>query len=144
MMHSPLIISERRWLPRFIDVFLTLCGWGIFIWLFFEVFIGTFLNNSASDASFFTSEGWILSIHLSLFLVNAVLLIAWGKLEHYRYRSRTEQRTRSDALNTKHVARSFALSDGFIQSLHRNKVQRVWHNEHGKIIGIDNLSVVTD
>ncbi|AOR63097.1 poly-beta-1,6-N-acetyl-D-glucosamine biosynthesis protein PgaD [Pectobacterium wasabiae] len=139
-MHSPLIISERRWLPLFIDSFLTLCGWGIFIWLFFEVFIDTFLNNAAPEGSFFTSEGWVISIHLCIFLVNASLLIAWGKLEQYRYRSRTEQRTRADALDTKHVARSFSLPDGLVQELHRNKIQRVWHNDHGTIIGIDSLS----
>ncbi|BES87021.1 hypothetical protein PEC302107_08320 [Pectobacterium araliae] len=143
-MHSPLIISERRWLPLAIDSFLTLCGWGIFIWLFSEVFIDTFLHNAVSEASFFTSDGWAISIHLCIFLVNALLLIAWGKLEQYRYRSRKEQRTRADALDTKHVAKSFSLSDGFVQALHRNKIQRVWHNEHGKIIGIDNLSNVTD
>ncbi|WP_113627149.1 poly-beta-1,6-N-acetyl-D-glucosamine biosynthesis protein PgaD [Pectobacterium peruviense] len=139
-MHSSLIISERRWFPLFIDSLLTLCGWGIFIWLFFEVFIGTFLNNYVSDRSSSTSEGWTISIHLYIFLINASLLIAWGKLEQYRYRSRKEQRTRTDALDTKHVARSFSLSDGFVQELNRNKIQRVWHNEHGRIIGIDNLS----
>ncbi|AIK16236.1 putative hemin storage protein [Pectobacterium atrosepticum SCRI1043] len=139
-MHSPLIISERRWFPLFIDSFLTLCGWGIFIWLFSEVFIGTFLDSYVSDRSFSTSEGWTISIHLCIFLVNASLLIAWGKLEQYRYRSRKEQRTRGDALDAKRVARSFSLSDGFVQELNRNKIQRVWHNEHGRMIGIDNLS----
>ncbi|MEQ9888531.1 poly-beta-1,6-N-acetyl-D-glucosamine biosynthesis protein PgaD [Pectobacterium zantedeschiae] len=140
-MHSPLIISERRWLPVFIDSFLTLCGWGIFIWLFSEVFIDTFLNDYVSEAFFFTSEGWIISIHLCIFLVNATLLIAWGKLEQYRYRSRKEQRMRTDALDAKHVARSFSLSDGLVQELSRNKIQRVWHSEHGRIIGIDNVSL---
>ncbi|ACX90297.1 putative hemin storage protein [Pectobacterium parmentieri WPP163] len=143
-MHSPLIVSERRWWPRFIDYFLTLCGWGIFIWLFFEVFIDTFWNNYAPEGAFFTSECWVISIHLCIFLVTASLLVAWGKLEHYRYRSRKEQRTRADVLDIKHVARSFSLPYGVVQELHRNKIQRVWHNEHGAIIGIDNVSVATD
>ncbi|MEQ9905437.1 poly-beta-1,6-N-acetyl-D-glucosamine biosynthesis protein PgaD [Pectobacterium aroidearum] len=140
MMHSPLIISERRWFPLFVDSFLTLCGWGIFIWLFSEVFIGTFLNSHMSELPTFTSDGWTIPIHLCIFLINASLLIAWGKLEHYRYRSRKEQRTRADALDAERVARSFSLPDGFSQELSRNKIQRVWHNEHGIIVGIDNIS----
>ncbi|WP_411569662.1 poly-beta-1,6-N-acetyl-D-glucosamine biosynthesis protein PgaD [Pectobacterium cacticida] len=122
------------------DAFLTLCGWGIFIWLFSEVFISVVLDNVVSEQSFLTLEKGTISIPLFIFLVNALILIAWGKLEQYRYRIRKEQRTRADALDTKHIASSFSLSDGFVQELNRNKIQRIWHNEHGNIIGVDNLS----
>ncbi|MEH0834590.1 poly-beta-1,6-N-acetyl-D-glucosamine biosynthesis protein PgaD [Pectobacterium cacticida] len=139
-MHSPLIITERHWFPLLIDAFLTLCGWGIFIWLFSEVFISAFGDNIVSDRSFFTLEKGTVSIPLCIFLVNALILIAWGKLEQYRYRIRKEQRMRSGALDIEHIASSFSLSDGFVQELNRNKIQRIWHNEHGNIIGVDNLS----
>lgn len=136
-MDSPLIISERRWFPRAVDVFLTLCGWGIFIWLFCKVFANAFWSDDFSELH---SSASGMSVHLYIFLINALILIAWGKWEQYRYHARKEKRTRADALDTSRLAGSFSLSYEATQELNHNKIQRVWHDEHGVITKIDNLS----
>lgn len=134
-MKTPLIYTERGWLPRAIDALLTLLAWCGFIWLF-AIGLWSILHHAPySGPRPLTSGLNTLSLYLAIAAFNALVLIGWAKYNQMRFR--TERRSRRPGLKPVEVAQSFAISPRDVALLSSHDVLRVSHDRDGQITHVD-------
>lgn len=136
-MKTPLIITERGWLPKLVDIVLTLIGWIGFIWLFTTGLLALVKASPWGGPRPLTSELSTLTLYAVIGLFNALVLIAWAKYNQVRFR--VERRSRRPGLVQQEVAKSFAITAQDVTTLSSHDVLRVHHDEHGQITGIETL-----
>ncbi|KQN57794.1 MULTISPECIES: poly-beta-1,6-N-acetyl-D-glucosamine biosynthesis protein PgaD [unclassified Erwinia] len=136
-MASPLIFTARSWLPRFIDLLLTLLAWCGFIWLFVTGLLHILHSTPYGGPRPLSSGMDTLTLYFAIALFNALVLIGWAKYNQLRFR--TERRRRRPGLDPDEVAESFAISESDVSVLSSNDLLRVTHDRQGRITGVEAL-----
>lgn len=137
-MTSPLIFTARSWLPRLIDLILTLLAWCGFIWLFTTGLLHILHTTPYGGPRPLTSGMDTLTLYFAIALFNALVLIGWAKYNQMRFR--TERRRRRPGLEQDEVAESFAISESDVSILNSNDLLRVSHDRQGRITGVEALA----
>lgn len=136
-MKTPLIITERGWLPRLVDILLTVIGWCGFVWLFVHGLLALVKAAPWSGPRPLTSELNTLTLYAAIGVFNALVLIGWAKYNQLRFR--VERRSRRPGLRPLEVAQSFAITPSEVATLSSHDVLRVHHNEQGHITDVEAL-----
>ena len=136
-MASPLIFTARSWLPRLIDLILTLLAWCGFIWLFATGLLHILHSTPYGGPRPLSSGMDTLTLYFAIALFNALVLIGWAKYNQLRFR--TERRRRRPGLDPDEVAESFAISESDVSVLSNNDLLRVTHDRQGRITGVEAL-----
>lgn len=132
-MMQPLIRTEQRWLPRAIDIVLTLMAWGGFLWLIYFGITKSLIKSpemGPGAGPFYTTLITLLE-YLAVLLMNGLLLIVWARYNQYRFR--VERRKRRPALNQNELASSFSVPTDTIITLEMGRIQTVYHDGNGAI-----------
>ncbi|MDC9580616.1 poly-beta-1,6-N-acetyl-D-glucosamine biosynthesis protein PgaD [Xenorhabdus sp. PR6a] len=137
-MKDPLIFTEQKLLPRFMDILLTILAWVGFIYLFI---VGLFNTSHHGTSAFtstltstLTSELGSIALYIAIAIFNAFLLIGWAKYNQHRFK--LERRHHRPALTHAEVAQSFILEQKRLDVLKQSKVSSITYDNHGHIIGI--------
>lgn len=136
-MKTPLIITERGWLPKAVDIVLTVIGWAGFVWLFITGLLVLINASPWGGPRPLTSELTTLTLYVAIGLFNALVLIGWAKYNQVRFR--VERRSRRPGLAQQEVAKSFAITPQDVSTLSQNDVLKVHHDDHGQITAIETL-----
>ncbi|MFT0140419.1 poly-beta-1,6-N-acetyl-D-glucosamine biosynthesis protein PgaD [Alcanivoracaceae bacterium MT1] len=136
MMEQPLIFTERRLLPRLIDVVLTLIAWVGFGYLIYQGVVTALTENPNIGPRPIFSTLNTVSLYLVIALVNACLLIIWAKYNQFRF-SGEERRSRAQDLTLEDLAENFQLSSELAQELASGCWMRIHHDDHGTIVALD-------
>lgn len=136
-MNNPLILKERRRIPRIIDILLTLLAWSGFIWLFIHSMLHMVHTSATAGPRPLASGLGSIALYIAIVLFNGLLLIGWAKYNQFRFR--VERRRRRPGLELQEVAQSFAISDRDAWVLNRHDIMRVHHDNHGQIRQIEAL-----
>lgn len=136
-MKTPLIITERGWLPRLFDIVLTLIGWCGFVWLFCTGLLAMLKNTPWLGPRPLVSELNTVTLYAAIAVFNALVLIGWAKYNQLRFR--VERRSRRPGLRPQEVAQSFAITPSEVALLSRHDLLRVHHDEHGHITEVEAL-----
>lgn len=128
-MSHPLIYTELRWLPKLLDVLLTLLAWGGFLWLIYRGFMLTlqessYFGNNPALGTF----GSILS-YFVLIIIGSLALVFWAKYNQYRYHH--ERRQRRSGLTLKELAESLEVDQEIMSRAHTARTQIFHHDESG-------------
>lgn len=137
-MESMLIFTDPSPAARLLDLLMTLCCWFGFIWLMFVGLLETLQYSPLSGYRPVASELNTVFSYLVIGIFNALLLSGWAKYNQFRFR--IERRKRSGDLNFEEVAQSFFIHKNLIDTLNNNRVQRVWHDENGRVFRIEALT----
>jgi len=83
----PLIFTEQRLLPKFIDLVLTLVAWLGFGYLIYLGLIKALTENAFLGPRPFESTLVTLALYFIIALVNGLILIMWAKYNQFRFRT---------------------------------------------------------
>ncbi|MDQ7882307.1 poly-beta-1,6-N-acetyl-D-glucosamine biosynthesis protein PgaD [Atlantibacter hermannii] len=134
-MEHPLIFTEQRLLPKFIDLVLTLVAWLGFGYLIYLGLIKALTENAFLGRRPFESTLVTLALYFIIALVNGLILIMWAKYNQFRFR--VERRKRRPALATTELADSFHITPELVTELNKGRVLTVHHNSNGGISYVD-------
>lgn len=134
-MEHPLIFTEQRLLPKFIDLVLTLVAWLGFGYLIYLGLIKALTENAFLGPRPFESTLVTLALYFIIALVNGLILIMWAKYNQFRFR--VERRKRRPALATTELAGSFHITPELVTELNKGRVLTVHHNSTGGISYVD-------
>lgn len=130
-MSQPLLFTERRLLPRIIDVLLTLIAWVGFIYLIYKGLINALAHSPYMGVRpFFTSLDTV-TFYILVALINGLVLIGWAKYNQYRFR--VERRSRRPGLEHHELAESMRITPELAMELNKGRVMTVHHHENGEI-----------
>ncbi|XTZ37839.1 poly-beta-1,6-N-acetyl-D-glucosamine biosynthesis protein PgaD [Salmonella enterica] len=133
-MQQPLIFTERRLLPKFIDTLLTLIAWGGFFWLIYYGVLKALLERPELGARPFVLTLNTLTIYIIVAVVFGGALIIWAKYNQFRFR--VERRSRKPGLIASELAASFQITAALVAELNKARVLTAYHNEFGDISGV--------
>ena len=112
-MNQPLIFTERRLLPRIIDVLLTLIAWVGFLYLIYKGLITALAHSPYMGVRPFFTTLDTVTFYILVALVNGLVLIGWAKYNQFRFR--VERRSRRPGLEDHELAESLRnLSISFL------------------------------
>ena len=131
----PLIFTERRLLPRLLDIFLTLIAWAGFGWLIYVGMVKVIISHPDMGPRPVHSTFSTLGLYLVIAVAYGTVLILWAKYNQYRFR--TERRSRKPGLEDHAVAESFQISPAVVSELNQARVSVVHHDEQGVITAVD-------
>lgn len=134
-MEHPLIFTEQRTLPRFIDLVLTLAAWLGFGYLIYLGLVKALSENAFMGPRPFESTLVTLALYFLIALINALILILWAKYNQFRFR--VERRKRRPALAPTELAVSFHITPELVTELNKGRVLTVHHNSTGGISYVD-------
>lgn len=141
-MQQPLIFTERRLLPRLIDILLTVIAWGGFLWLIYHGMVKAIIEHPDMGPRPVISTLNTLALYLVVAVLYGAALILWARYNQYRFR--TERRTRQPELEDEEVAQSFQITPELVEELNKARVLTVHHNEHGGINAVDIRQGITE
>lgn len=133
-MTHPLIVTERRLLPRLIDSLLTLIAWGGFIWLIYHGVESVLHTQSQDGVVPFKLTFNTVVFYLLIVLVNSLLLVLWAKYNQIRFT--VERRTRRDALSDQELADHFGLKPGVLEQLKQAQIAVVSYSDDGSTLDV--------
>ena len=141
-MENPLIFTEQRKLPKFIDMVLTLAAWLGFGYLIYLGLVKALSENAFMGPRPFESTLVTLALYFLIALVNGLVLILWAKYNQLRFR--VERRKRRPALAPKELAVSFHITPELVTELNKARVLTVHHNSMGGISYVDIKQGIND
>lgn len=133
-MSHPLIVTERRILPRLIDSVLTLIAWGGFIWLIYHGVESILHTQSQDGAVPFKLTFDTVVFYLLIVLVNSLLLVLWAKYNQIRFS--VERRTRRDELSDQQLAEHFGLRSDVLEQLKQSQIAVVSYSDDGSTLDV--------
>lgn len=134
-MNQPLIFTEQRFLPKLIDVVLTIIAWVGFSYLIYKGLITALAHSPfIGIRPFFTTLNTV-SFYAIVALVNGLVLIGWAKYNQYRFR--VERRNRRPGLEDNELAVSMRITPELAMGLNKGRVLTVFHYENGEIEHIE-------
>ncbi len=134
-MEHPLVFTEQRALPKFIDTVLTIAAWLGFGYLIYLGLIKALTENAFLGPRPFESTLVTLALYFVIALVNGLILIMWAKYNQFRFR--VERRKRRPALAPTELADSFHITPQLVTELNKARVLTVHHNSLGGIATVD-------
>lgn len=141
-MNQPLIFTERRRMPRLVDVALTLLAWGVFIWLIYNGLALALDRSHQTEIRPFFITLDTLTIYTVVALFNGLVLIGWAKYNQYRFR--VERRRRKAGLEEPELATSLHISENLTHQLSEARVMTVYHDDKGDIDHIEGVGPAQD
>ncbi|WP_313082621.1 poly-beta-1,6-N-acetyl-D-glucosamine biosynthesis protein PgaD [Atlantibacter sp.] len=141
-MEHPLIFTEQRKLPKFIDMVLTLAAWLGFGYLIYLGLVKALSENAFMGPRPFESTLVTLGLYFLIALVNGLVLILWAKYNQLRFR--VERRKRRPPLAAKELAVSFHITPELVTELNKARVLTVHHNSMGGISYVDIKQGISD
>ncbi|QFH72587.1 poly-beta-1,6-N-acetyl-D-glucosamine biosynthesis protein PgaD [Enterobacter sp. E76] len=141
-MEQPLIFTEQRKLPKFIDTVLTIAAWLGFGYLIYLGLVKALSENAFMGPRPFESTLVTLALYFLIALVNGLVLILWAKYNQLRFR--VERRKRRQALAPKELAVSFHITPELVTELNKARVLTVHHNSMGGISYVDIKQGIND
>ncbi|HHN8542830.1 poly-beta-1,6-N-acetyl-D-glucosamine biosynthesis protein PgaD [Citrobacter cronae] len=134
-MSQPLIFTERRLLPRIIDVLLTIFAWVGFLYLIYKGLITALAHSPYMGVRPFFTTLDTVTFYILVALVNGLVLIGWAKYNQFRFR--VERRSRRPGLEEHELAESLRITRELVTELNKARVLTVHHHENGEISHID-------
>ncbi|MCS2163926.1 poly-beta-1,6-N-acetyl-D-glucosamine biosynthesis protein PgaD [Scandinavium sp. H11S7] len=134
-MQQPLIFTERRLLPRLMDIFLTVIAWAGFLWLIYDGMVKAIFHRPEMGPRPFVSTMGTLTLYLVVAALYGGVLILWARYNQYRFR--VERRTRKPGMGDEEVAESFKITPELVIELNKARVLTVHHNEQGDIRDVE-------
>ncbi len=134
-MSQPLIFTERRLLPRIIDVLLTIFAWVGFLYLIYKGLITALAHSPYMGVRPFFTTLDTVTFYILVALVNGLVLIGWAKYNQFRFR--VERRSRRPGLEDHELAESLRITRELVTELNKARVLTVHHHENGEISHID-------
>ncbi|KES25537.1 MULTISPECIES: poly-beta-1,6-N-acetyl-D-glucosamine biosynthesis protein PgaD [unclassified Pseudomonas] len=136
-----LIKTPQHWLPRSLDVLLTLCAWAIFVWLM-ERGIASLLASGWRGPRLDWSGQFLqtldtLMVYVLCSALIAALLVSWARYNQIRA-ARYERRSRMPDLSRQALSRSFNISGDTLARLHGAQVVTLHNDEHGNLVWVEN------
>ncbi|WP_022961635.1 poly-beta-1,6-N-acetyl-D-glucosamine biosynthesis protein PgaD [Halopseudomonas pelagia] len=135
-----LIYTPRHWLPRLIDIILTLIAWVVFVWLLYNgitdliadqrqgprIEMGTQLLSGLDS----------LLLYLVLSLLVACILSIWAA---YRKKQAAgfERRKRVPIMSDETLSTSFGVDHRLLKLLQEQQVLTVHNDEHGQLLSVE-------
>ncbi|MCT4703845.1 poly-beta-1,6-N-acetyl-D-glucosamine biosynthesis protein PgaD [Enterobacteriaceae bacterium H20N1] len=141
-MNQPLIFTERRLVPRLMDMILTLVAWIGFSYLIYNGLITALAHSPFMGLRpFFTTLNTV-TFYMLVALANGLLLIGWAKYNQHRFR--VERRNRRPGLEKTELAASLHITDRVAYDLSQGRVLTVYHHENGEIERVEVSNGVLD
>lgn len=141
-MNQPLIITERRLLPRLLDIILTLIAWAGFIWLIYNGLTSVLTHAPLIGLEPFFTTLNTMTVYTIVALFNGLLLIGWAKYNQYRFQ--VERRSRRPGLEEPELASSLHISGQMTQKLNTGRVLAVFHDDNGDIHHVKIVKAIQD
>ncbi|CNB18195.1 poly-beta-1,6-N-acetyl-D-glucosamine biosynthesis protein PgaD [Yersinia intermedia] len=137
-MSAPLIHTEQRLIPRWIDIIITALAWIGFIFLFVKGFldiIGREPNMGPIPFRIYIISGLTtLALYLAIAAFNAVVIIIWAKYNQVRFQ--VERRGHRPHLNDDELASSMELSAEMVAQLKAGSCLTLYNDEHGQLLEV--------
>lgn len=140
-----IIRTPRHWLPRSIDILLTLAAWGGFAYLLFDGVRQVAVSDLQEarvqiaallpGAQFFATLGSLL-FYLALALLFCAVLLGWAKYNQIRA-ARYQRRQRVPDICHATLAASFGVQPCVLAQLQQEQVLIAHHDEHGELCAVD-------
>ena len=145
-MSEPLIHTEQRAIPRWIDIIITALAWVGFIFLFAKGFfdmIGRAPNMGPIPFRLYILSGLTtIALYVAIALFNAVIIIVWAKYNQVRFQ--VERRGHRPSLDDDELASSMDLSGEMIAKLKAGSCMTLYNDEHGQLLEVkDGLQLPT-
>lgn len=143
-MKSTLIFTQQRWLPRAVDVVLTIVAWALFFYMFVTGFLAVIKAGAQPGVRFgllFATVDTLL-VYLLIGALNAGVLAVWAKYNEIRRRG-GERRSAIPALNDDQLMHSFDLPEHLLGIVRGNQIVTVFNDEHGRISDVAAGSATT-
>ncbi|WP_145475777.1 poly-beta-1,6-N-acetyl-D-glucosamine biosynthesis protein PgaD [Yersinia similis] len=137
-MSTPLIFTEQRLLPRWIDIIITVLAWFGFIFLLVRGFLE--MISRAPHMGPIPLRIYILSglttiaLYVAIAAFNAVVLIIWAKYNQARFQ--VERRGHRPGLDDDELASSMALSPELIAQLKGGLCLTLYNDEYGHLLDV--------
>ncbi|WP_145507004.1 poly-beta-1,6-N-acetyl-D-glucosamine biosynthesis protein PgaD [Yersinia alsatica] len=137
-MSAPLIHTEQRTIPRWIDIIITALAWFGFIFLFVKGFLD--MIHRAPNMGPIPFRVYILAglttlaLYAAIAAFNAVVLIVWAKYNQVRFQ--VERRGHRPHLNDDELADSMEMSGSMIAQLKAGSCLTLYNDENGHLLEI--------
>ncbi|MEQ9721352.1 poly-beta-1,6-N-acetyl-D-glucosamine biosynthesis protein PgaD [Yersinia alsatica] len=137
-MSAPLIHTEQRTIPRWIDIIITALAWFGFIFLFVKGFLD--MIHRAPDMGPIPFRVYILAglttlaLYAAIAAFNAVVLIVWAKYNQVRFQ--VERRGHRPHLNDDELADSMEMSGSMIAQLKAGSCLTLYNDENGHLLEV--------
>ncbi|CQD33334.1 poly-beta-1,6-N-acetyl-D-glucosamine biosynthesis protein PgaD [Yersinia mollaretii] len=137
-MNEPLIHTEQRLIPRWIDIIITALAWFGFIFLFVKGFLD--MIDRAPNMGPIPFRLYILSglttlaLYAAIALFNAVVIIIWAKYNQVRFQ--VERRGHRPHLNDDELASSMDISGEMVAQLKAGSCLTLYNDEHGQLLDV--------
>ncbi|CNI26498.1 MULTISPECIES: poly-beta-1,6-N-acetyl-D-glucosamine biosynthesis protein PgaD [Yersinia] len=137
-MSAPLIHTEQRAIPRWIDIIITALAWFGFIFLFVKGFLD--MIHRAPNMGPIPFRMYILAglttlaLYAAIAAFNAIVLIVWAKYNQVRFQ--VERRGHRPHLNDDELADSLDVSGDMIAQLKAGSCLTLYNDEHGQLLEV--------
>ncbi|CCV46479.1 poly-beta-1,6-N-acetyl-D-glucosamine biosynthesis protein PgaD [Yersinia enterocolitica] len=137
-MSAPLIHTEQRLLPRFIDIIITALAWFGFIFLFVKGFLD--MIHRAPNMGPIPFRMYILAglttlaLYAAIAAFNAIVLIVWAKYNQIRFQ--VERRGHRPHLDDDELADSMEMTGEMIAQLKAGSCLTLYNDEHGQLLEV--------
>lgn len=135
-----LIYTPRHWLPRLVDIILTLIAWVVFIWLLYNGILDVMADQRQGPriemGTQLLSGLDSLLLYLVLSLLVACILSIWAV---YRKRQAAgfERRKRVPDMSDETLSDSFGIDHRLLSLLQGQQVLTVHNDEHGGLLSVE-------
>lgn len=137
-MSTPLIHTEQRLIPRWIDIIITALAWFGFIFLFVKGFLDMIHlapNMGPVPFRLYILAGMTtLALYAAIAAFNAIVLIVWAKYNQVRFQ--VERRQHRPHLDDNELADSMGISGEMIAQLKAGSCLTLYNDEHGELLEI--------
>ncbi|CNJ34918.1 hemin storage system protein [Yersinia aldovae] len=137
-MSTPLIHTEQRFIPRWIDIIITALAWFGFIFLFVKGFfdmIGRAPNMGPIPfRMYILASLTTLALYAAIAAFNAVVLIVWAKYNQVRFQ--VERRGHRPHLDDDELANSMEMTSEMITQLQTGSCLTLYNDEHGNLLEV--------
>ncbi|CNH75999.1 poly-beta-1,6-N-acetyl-D-glucosamine biosynthesis protein PgaD [Yersinia pekkanenii] len=137
-MNAPLIHTEQRLIPRWIDIIITALAWFGFIFLFVKGFLDVI--DRAPNMGPIPFRLYILgglttiALYAAIAVFNALVLIVWAKYNQVRFQ--VERRGHRAHLDDDELANSMEMSNNMIAQLKAGSCLTLYNDEHGQLLEV--------
>ncbi|AJJ10890.1 poly-beta-1,6-N-acetyl-D-glucosamine biosynthesis protein PgaD [Yersinia rohdei] len=134
-MSEPLIHTEQRAIPRWIDIIITALAWFGFIFLFVKGFVAMLdraPNMGPIPFRIYILAGLTtLALYVVIAIFNAIVLIAWAKYNQIRFQ--VERRGHRPHLDDDELADSLDMSGEMIAQLQAGSCLTLYNDDEGQL-----------
>ncbi|MFN3579116.1 MAG: poly-beta-1,6-N-acetyl-D-glucosamine biosynthesis protein PgaD [Pseudomonas sp.] len=135
-----LIRTPRHWLPRLVDILLTVIAWVLFVWLMYNGIIDLIADQRQGPRIELGTE--LLSgldsllLYLVMSLLVACVLTMWASYRRDQAAG-FERRQRVPIMSDETLSSSFGVNPRLMQLLQKQQVLRVHNDEHGHLLSVE-------